>query len=80
MNYPASADIDRHMSRIADQIPRLRIRVADCLSALLQRIGTARQRDSEMLVHQRDKTGAVRPFRQTVAAVDIWITQKVCGL
>ena len=80
MDNPSAADIDCHMSRIADNIARLRIFIADCLSAAALRIRRSRQGDAKMLVDRHDKIGTIRSRCQAGTSKDIRIPQELARI
>ena len=75
----ASADVDRHMSTVTDQISGLGVTVADTLSAAAQGIRTVRQADAKMSKHTHDKAGTVTAVCQTRPAPHIRVSHKLHG-
>ena len=75
-----AAHINRHMSRIADQIPRLCVGIADCFSAALQRRRTMGQADAKMGKYAHHKSRTVRSVCQACSTPYIGIAYKLAGI
>ena len=77
MNNRVVANINSHMTAVADDIAGLCFRQADAVSAAPKRCGTVRKSYAEVRVHAHDKSGTVCPVGQAGTAIYIRITYKL---
>ena len=69
--------VNAHMALIADHISGLLVRIADCSAAACQRTGLPGRGDTEMCMHQIDKSGTVRSIGQAVSPQYIRASHKL---
>lgn len=77
MNDLASADVDRYMTGVTDQIAGFRFTVADALAYACLCTGSSRQRDPESGVYALSESGAVRTVGQACTAAYIRIAYEL---
>ena len=80
MDDLAVTDIDCHVTRIADNVSRLCILIADRLSTVPLFIRGTRQRDAKMLIYCHDKIGTISSLGQAGSAQHIRVAQKLAGI
>ena len=80
MDNLAVSYINCHMSRIADNISRLRLRIAYFLSNASLRSRISRKTVAKRLVDRLRKAGTIRPFCETRTSRHIGIAHKSTGV
>ena len=80
MNDLASADVDRYMTGVTDQIAGFRFTVADALAYACLCTGSSRQRDPESGVYALSESGAVRTVCQARSARYIRVSDELAGI
>ena len=77
---PAAAQIQRHMSRIANNVAGLRFFIGNFPSRHPLRGGITRDAVAVLFVYRLDKSGAVRPVRQARPTCYIRIAYELAGI
>ena len=79
MHDTSVSDVKRHMSRIADYISWLCIRIGNLCSRTLQCPGSSWNRNAKGMINCLHKSGTVCAICQARSAWDIGIPYKLCG-